>query len=101
VWYAEGWLVNPGPPADAEAAWSISSETRVQNGAYECRWNGSTIGSGSSSPNYTLEGLAINAGGVPSETSTCQVAEIILYTSVLNKPQILGLEAYLKNKWAI
>jgi hypothetical protein len=101
AWYTEGWLNGSYLPADATATWAISAETRVQNGAYECRWNGSSIASGSSSPNYSLEGLAINAGGQPGETSTCQVAEILLYTSVLNKPQILSLEAYLKNKWAI
>lgn len=102
VVYTDGWLgIAGGTSADAYA-WDISTETRVQNGAFENRFSGATIYAGTTSPNVNLNGLAINTGGAAAgEVSTCQVAEVILYNSVLPKPQVLGIEAYLKNKWAI
>jgi hypothetical protein len=49
-----------------------------------------------------LNGLAVNTGGAGyAETSTCQIAEVILYDSVLTRAQIVGIEEYLRVKWGL
>jgi hypothetical protein len=78
--------------------WAIIGEKRTAGGAYEFRWNGATIASGSTSTSFPLEGLSINAGSI-NEPSTCEVAEVILYNTILNTQQILGIEQYLRDKW--
>jgi hypothetical protein len=102
-WYTEGWLgVAGGGINSAENEWAIVSSTRIQNGAFQNRWNGAVIAAGASSPNVNLSGLAVNTGGVASnEKSTCQLAEVILYDRVLTNPQIIGIEEYLRQKWGL
>jgi hypothetical protein len=102
-WYVEGWLGVAGGGVGSDAnEWAIITSTRIQNGAFQNRWNGAVIASGSSSANVTLNGLAVNTGGLGSnETSTCQIAEVILYDSVLTRAQIVGIEEYLRVKWGL
>jgi hypothetical protein len=102
-WYNEGWLTYPGAGVSSdEYEWAIITGTRVAGGAFECRWNGAVVVSGSSSTSSNLGGLAVNTGGLGSnETSTCQIAEVILYNSVLAKPTIIGIEEYLRQKWGL
>jgi hypothetical protein len=102
-WYVEGWLgVAGGGINSAENEWAIITSTRIQNGAFQNRWNGAVIASGASSANVTLNGLAVNTGGAGyAETSTCQIAEVILYDSVLTNAQIVGIEEYLRVKWGL
>jgi hypothetical protein len=102
-WYTEGWLTWPGAGISSEMSeWAIVTGTRIQNGAFECRWNGGIVVEGTTSANSNLGGLAINTGGLGSnEKSTCQVAEVILYSNVLTRPQIIGIEEYLRQKWGL
>lgn len=102
-WYTEGWLgVAAAGINSAANEWAIISSTRIQNGAFQNRWNGSVVAQGSSSPNFNLGGLAVNTGGLGSnERSTCQIAEVILYSNVLTTPQIIGIEEYLRQKWGL
>ena len=102
-WYAEGWLTWGGAGITSEEReWAIVTGTRIQSGAYECRWNGAIVVEGTSSSAHTLEGLAINTGGAAyAEVSTCQVAEVILYDNILTRLQIIGIEEYLRQKWGL
>lgn len=101
--YANGWLTYPGAGISSQMEeWAIITETRISSGAFECRWNGGVVVAGASSSANDLEGLAINGAGAQSgEVSTCQIAEVILYDSVLTKGQIVGIEEYLRQKWGL
>ena len=91
-------------PAGTFPQWAIISETRVPSGAYTFRWNGATLFKGATSYAGGLDGLAINSStsAAAAETSTCQVAEVALYSNViLNIQQLEGVEAYLKTKWGL
>ena len=103
TWYNEGWLSYPGAGVASDMQeWAIITSTRISGGAFECRWNGTIIAQGTTSAAKTLEGLAINTGGAAAgEVSTCQVAEVILYNSVLTRSQIIGIEEYLRQKWGL
>ena len=94
---------NPGllGGSSSDSAWDLFSHTRVQNGAYVWNYNGTTSYSGASSFNGPLTGLAINTGGLGNESSDCDVAEIILYNSVLTTLQVQQLEGYLAWKWGL
>ena len=103
AWFNNGWLtIVGGGVSSTEYEWSIVSATRITGGAFECRWNGTTIATGTTSAATNLSPLGINTGSVtPGETSTCQVAEVILYGSVLTTAQIVGIEEYLRQKWGL
>jgi hypothetical protein len=85
----------------SDSAWDLFSHTRIQNGAYIWNYNGTTSYSASTSFNGALTGLAINTGGVGGETSDCDIAEIILYNSVLATLGVQQLEGYLAWKWGL
>ena len=101
--YTNGWLTYPAAGISSQMEeWAIITETRISSGAFECRWNGGVVVQGTSSSANDLEGLAINgAGAQAGETSTCQIAEVILYDSVLTPAQIVGIEEYLRVKWGL
>jgi hypothetical protein len=102
TWYNEGWLTVVGGVNSDANEWAIIAATRIASGAFECRWNGAVVASGSTSTASNLGGLAVNTGGLGSnEKSTCQLAEVILYDRVLTKPQIIGIEEYLRQKWGL
>lgn len=44
-------------------------------------------------------GLAVNGGAHPGESSNCQVAEIIVFNRAITRPERERLEGYLRNKW--
>ena len=48
-----------------------------------------------------MTGLVINLGASPTETSDCEIAEVVLYDSVLTPSQVAGVEAYLSAKWGV
>ena len=103
-WYVEGWLGVAGGGINSDQnEWAIITSTRIRNGAFQNRWNGAVIASGSSSANVTLNGLTVNGGSAlgSNEKSTCQIAEVILYSNVLTNPQIIGIEEYLRQKWGL
>lgn len=85
----------------SDSAWDLFSHTRTQNSAYVWNYNGTTSYSAATSFNGPLTGLAINTGGVGGETSDCDIAEIILYNSVLVTLQVQQLEGYLAWKWGL
>jgi hypothetical protein len=94
---------NPGPynlGSASDSAWDFYSHTRTQNSSYIFNYNGSTTYSGATSYNGPLAGLAINTGGT-SETSDCDVAEIILYNSQVTTQQVQTIEGYLAWKWGL
>lgn len=84
----------------SDTVWDLFSYRRTQNAAYVFNWNGTTSYSGSTSLNAALPGLTINTGG-SNEPSNCEVAEIILYNSVLPTFQVQQLEGYLAWKWGL
>jgi hypothetical protein len=88
-----------GSPSDS--AWDIFSHTRAQNSSYIFNWNGSNSYRGTTSVNLPMGGLVINTGGFPGEASDCDLAEIILYDSVLNTSQVQQMEGYLAWKWGL
>jgi hypothetical protein len=103
TWYNEGWLTWPGAGVTSdEYEWAILTGTRTNGGAFECRWNGTTLVAGASSSSTNLGGLAVNTGGLTGgEVSTCQIAEVILYDNVLTNASIVGIEEYLRQKWGL
>jgi hypothetical protein len=85
----------------ADTSWDIISYTRVSSGAFIFRWNGNLLFSGTTSPATTLTGLVINAGTNGAESSTCEVAEVIVTDSVLTQAQVIQIEEYLSFVWGI
>jgi hypothetical protein len=95
--HTSSWNSGPyGYPSDT--AWDMFSHSRIAGGAFTFNWNGATHASGSSSSGNPLHGFRINSGDY-GEQSDCEVAEIILYNSVLAPLQIQEVENYLAKKW--
>jgi len=44
-------------------------------------------------------GLSVNGGAYPGESSNCQIAEIIVFNRAISRPERERLEGYLRNKW--
>ena len=84
----------------SDSAWDLFSHTRTQNSAFTFNYNGTSSYSGSSSFNGPLPGLTVNTGG-GGEPSDCDIAEVILYNSVLTTLQVQQLEGYLAWKWGL
>ena len=84
----------------SDSAWDLFSHTRTQNSAFTFNYNGTSSYSGSSSFNGPLPGLTVNPGG-GGEPSDCDIAEVILYNSVLTTLQVQQLEGYLAWKWGL
>jgi hypothetical protein len=84
----------------SDSNWDLFSHTRTQNAAYIWNYNGTTSYSASTSLNGPLPGLTVNTGGV-AEPSDCDIAEVILYNSVLLTLQVQQLEGYLAWKWGL
>jgi len=89
---------NDGSAVASDTSWDIISHTRTQNAPYVFNWNGSLLYSGVTSTNTPLQNLIISG---PSGASDCQVAEVILYNSVLTSTQISKIEGYLAWKWGL
>jgi len=89
---------NDGSAVTSDTSWDIISHTRIQNASYVFNWNGSLLYSGVTSTNSPLQNLVISG---PSGASDCQVAEVILYNSVLTSTQISKIEGYLAWKWGL
>ena len=92
---------NPGNHVTAfasDSAWDMFSHSRTAGSAYTFNWNGTSTYTGASSSGNNMTGLAINQSG---ENSDCDVAEIVLYTSVLTTLQIQIIEGYLAWKWGL
>ena len=96
--YVDG---NPGNHVTAfasDSAWDMFSHSRTAGSAYTFNWNGTSTYTGASSSGNNMTGLAINQSG---ENSDCDVAEIVLYSSVLTTLQIQIIEGYLAWKWGL
>lgn len=96
--YVDG---NPGNHVTAfasDSAWDMFSHSRTAGSAYTFNWNGTSTYTGASSSGNNMTGLAINQSG---ENSDCDVAEIVLYNSVLTTLQIQFIEGYLAWKWGL
>jgi hypothetical protein len=92
---------NPGNHVTAfasDSAWDMFSHSRTAGSAYTFNWNGTSTYSGASSSGNNMTGLAINHWG---ENSDCDVAEIVLYSVLLNTTQIQYIEGYLAWKWGL
>jgi hypothetical protein len=82
----------------SDSAWDLFSHTRTQNSAFTFNYNGTSSYTGASSVNTPLPGLTINTQG---EASDCDIAEVILYNSVLTTLQVQQIEGYLAWKWGL
>jgi hypothetical protein len=93
----------------ADTEWDLLSHSRTANGPFVLHWNGDLLFSNNrSSTTNSLYGFTINAGDYndtsgngQGENSDCEIAEIILYDSVLTPLQVKQVEGYLAQKWAI
>jgi len=85
----------------SDTVWDTFSHSRTASGPYTFNWNGSSIFSAATSTANSLYGLSINTGESPSETSNCEVGEILLYNVVLTTTQIQQVEGYLAWKWGV
>jgi hypothetical protein len=100
-----GWLA--GYYADTE--WDLLSHSRTADGPYIMNWNGAALYSNSRySTTNSLYGFTINAGDYndtsgsgQGENSDCEIAEIILFDSVLTLLQVKQIEGYLAQKWGL
>jgi hypothetical protein len=86
-----------GAPADTE--WDIFSTSRIADNGYTFSWNGSLLYEGYPSTGSWMDGLRINSGASPEETSDCEIGEIILYNRYLNTDETKLVERYLICKW--
>jgi hypothetical protein len=102
--YKRAFYVDNNPnqltTALSDTQWDIMSHTRTAGSAYTFSWNGTSLFTGATSSGNNLTGLAINAGAFP-ENSSCQIAEIILYSAVLTLEQRQQIEGYLAWKWGL
>ena len=87
--------------AASDTQWDFFSHTRRAGSSYTFDWNGSSLNSGSSSTTNNMTGLAINEGENGGEKSDCDIAEVILYNSVLTLTQTRIIEGYLAWKWGL
>lgn len=87
-----------GIPADT--LWDISSHSRTPNDPFIMFWNGSLLHRGSTSTNLRLENFGVNNYSF-NERSNCEVAELLIYESILNVNQIKQVEGYLACKWGL
>lgn len=90
-----------GRAGPANTFYDIMSHKRVNGGAFNFRMNQYTLYTGTTSIANNLTGLSINTGGQPGEASGCDVAEIIIYNSVLTDSQVEQIENYLNAKWNV
>lgn len=96
--YYEGWVSPSGaPPTDHESHIFISIiPGKGQNS--EVWADGLRIAAnqnGTAGPN----GLSVNGGAYPGESSNCQVSEIIIFNRAISRPEKERLEGYLRTKW--
>ena len=83
----------------SDTQWDLMSHTKTGSpGDYTFNWNGTSLYTGTSAASTPLVYLDINA---TSEPSDCQVAEIILYDSVLSPSDVAKVEGYLAWKWGL
>jgi hypothetical protein len=85
----------------SDTSWDMFSHTRVASGAFTFNWNGTLLYSASSSTSSVLRNPVINQGYASGESSDCQVAEILIYNSVLTSAQVAKVEGYLAWKWGL
>ena len=86
-----------GGQLSSDSAWDLMSHSRTAGGAYMMNWNGAALFSGASSSGQPLSGIQINA----HEASDCEIAEFILYNSVLTSTQVGQIEKFLQSKWGV
>jgi hypothetical protein len=89
------YLASSSAPSDT--SWDMISHTRTQNSSYIFKWDGSVLYSGSSLAGGILTKPVIAS----TDSSNSQVAEFILYDSVLTPTQITKIEGYLAWKWGL
>jgi len=98
--YQEGWNTPQSPVSDT--SWDLYSivEQNSSAGGYFYRF-GSNIATWASA--YTLPSLFyINTGGCcGGETSDCQIAEMIMYNTVVAPSDARKIEGYLAWKWGL
>lgn len=83
----------------SDGDWDTFSYSRIAEGRYNISWNGTLIYEGSTSTGSWMDGLRINSGASPLETSNCEIGEIILYNRILGEDERMMIELYLYIKW--
>lgn len=100
----QGQSLLDGP--DSDTNWDIITFTNDTGNTMTMRWNGTEISyqadtAGSSSfVNKRMNNIGVNYG-TSNETSDCEVAEILFYTSALSSDNIQKVEGYLAWKWGL
>ena len=96
--FYEGWVSPSGTPATDYEAHMFTAIIPGKGQNSEVWADGLRISAnqnGITGPN----GLAVNGGAYPGESSTCQVSEIIVVNRAISRPEKEKLEGYLRNKW--
>ena len=92
-----------GSKSVSNNSWDMISHTRTTTGPYVMNWDGSLLYSGATSSGSSLTKPII--GQPPSSmlplSSDCQVAEILIYNSVLSSDNVAKVEGYLAWKWGL
>ena len=83
----------------SDGDWDTFSYSRIAEGRYNISWNGTLMYEGSTSTGSWMDGLVINTGASPLETSNCEIGEIILYNRILGEEERMMIELYLYIKW--
>ena len=99
VAYHDGWVSYPGSAATQEPR-IMSSVIRGSGQATDVFVDGIAVASntsGQTGPN----GLAVNSGGYAGETTDAEVAEILVFSRVMDPAERLSIEMGLAAKWGI
>ena len=108
--YKKIFNINMSPYADgsksiSDTSWDMFSHTRSINSFYLMNWDGSLLYSGSTSTGSSLTKPIIGnpppGFPPPFPASDCQVAEILIYNSVLSSDNVAKVEGYLAWKWGL
>jgi len=82
-----------------DSNWNLYSFTKQSNGMASFRYFGSNGKIGYA--NSGFEGMAINTGNDPNNTSDCEVSEILLYDRALTATETTRVEQYIANKYGL
>jgi hypothetical protein len=97
---ADPVILNSGFLSDT--SWDIMAVYKRNTGQdFTMFWNGVVMTGFQTSTATNMNGITINGGAFSAESSTCEVAEIIIYNSVLSMTQMRQIQIYLAQKWGL
>jgi hypothetical protein len=95
----DGAWASGQPTEPATTAWRLYSFDKVGAGATRLFSNGNYLRSGGSGASNLGGSLALSGHDATTESSNCDVAEVLLYNRVLSDSERSLVEDYLRRKW--